>query len=294
MIPIRDSIVVRTTPSVVYALIVANVLVFLLQISMTGLVGREFIYEYALVPLRYANPDWARYQGLSPNDYLPFVSSFFMHGGWLHILLNMWTLYIFGSSVESRYGPVAFIIFYMLCGLAANLAHFYFNQDSPVPVLGASGAVAGVMGAYAMTFPRARLIMLFPIVFIPLFFELPALSFVVLWFGLQVLQGAVEMLRPSMGGGIAWWAHIGGFLAGIALLPLLWLAGIGRKTLVYDARRGKPFRASAGRRRRPGPGLRIPRAGQARKPETQDNGEAGDSRANSQNRGPWGSGPPDA
>lgn len=285
MIPIRDSIVVRTSPNVVYALIIANALVFLFQISMTGLVGREFIYEYALVPLRYANPDWARYQGLSPNDYLPFVSSFFMHGGWLHILLNMWTLYIFGSSVESRYGPVAFFAFYMLCGLAANIAHFYFNQDSPVPVLGASGAVAGVMGAYAMTFPRARLIMLFPIVFIPLFFELPALSFVVLWFGLQVLQGAVEMLRPSMGGGIAWWAHIGGFVAGIVLLPLLWLGGIGRKTAVYDARRGKPYLARTGRTR-----WHVPDAGRRREPGANGDGGSMD-RTGSDGRGPWSGGP---
>lgn len=268
MIPIRDSIVVRTTPSVVYALIIANAAVFLLQISMTGLVGQKFIYEYALVPLRYANPAWAQYQGLSPNDYFPFVSSFFMHGGFLHILLNMWTLYIFGSSVESRYGSVAFFIFYMLCGIAANIAHFYFNATSAVPVLGASGAVAGVMGAYAMTFPRARLIMLIPIVFIPLFFELPALSFVVLWFALQVLQGAVEMLRPSMGGGIAWWAHIGGFVAGMALLPLLWLGGIGRKGAVYDSRRGKPYRAVTGRRR--GRGFRVPEAGGRGKIERQE------------------------
>jgi membrane associated rhomboid family serine protease len=286
MIPIRDSIVVRTTPSVVYALIIANVAVFLLQISMTGLVGQRFIYEYALVPLRYANPSWAQYQGLSPNDYFPFVSSFFMHGGFLHILLNMWTLYIFGASVESRYGSVAFFIFYMLCGIAANLAHFYFNATSPVPVLGASGAVAGVMGAYAATFPRARLIMLIPIVFIPLFFELPALSFVIIWFGLQLLQGAVELFRPSMGGGIAWWAHIGGFAAGIALLPLLWLGGIGRKGMVYDARRGKPYRKPT-LRARPGKGLRVPQTGKNRKAEQDDNGTpAAGPRSDRQNPGP--------
>jgi len=130
------------------------------------------------------------------------------------------------------------------------------------------------MGAYAATFPRARLIMLFPIVFIPLFFELPALSFVVLWFGLQVLQGAVEMFRPSMGGGIAWWAHIGGFIAGIALLPLLWLGGIGRKGAVYDSRRGKPYRAMTGRRR--GRGFRVPRAGGRRRmQQANDGGPAG-------------------
>ena len=288
MIPIRDSIVVRTTPTVVYALIIANAVVFLFQISMQGLVGQKFIYEYALVPLRYSDPTWAQYQGLSPNDYFPFISSFFMHGGFLHILLNMWTLYIFGSSVESRYGSVTFFIFYILCGIAANLAHFYFNQNSPVPVLGASGAVAGVMGAYAATFPRARLIMLFPIVFIPLFFELPALSFVVLWFGLQVLQGAVEMFRPSMGGGIAWWAHIGGFIAGMILLPLLWIGGIGRKGTVYDARRGKPYRALTGRRRR----WRVPDAGQRRKQGAQTESERAQSDSN--DRGPWGGAPPGA
>jgi membrane associated rhomboid family serine protease len=289
MIPIRDSIVVRTTPSVVYALIVANVVVFLFQISMMGLAGQKFVYEYALVPLRYSNPVWAQYQGLSPNDYFPFISSFFMHGGFLHILLNMWTLYIFGSSVESRYGSVAFFVFYILCGLGANITHFYFNQDSPVPVLGASGAVAGVMGAYAATFPRARLIMLFPIVFIPLFFELPALSFVALWFGLQVLQGAVEMFRPSMGGGIAWWAHIGGFVAGIALLPLLWLGGIGRKGTVYDSRRGKPYRTLSRRGKR----WRVPDAGQRRKAGAQGDGKGTD-QSDANTRGPWGGAPPGA
>jgi len=287
MIPIRDSIVARTTPSVVYALIIANAAVFLFQISMTELVGQRFIYEYALVPLRYSFPSWAQFQGLSPDDYFPFISSFFMHGGFLHILLNMWMLYIFGSSVESRYGSVAFFIFYMLCGICANIAHFYFNLSSPVPVLGASGAVAGVMGAYAATFPRARLIMLFPIVFIPLFFELPALSFVVLWFGLQVLQGAVEMFRPSMGGGIAWWAHIGGFIAGMLLLPLLWLGGIGRKGLVYDERRGKPYRLTTGRRR-----WRVPNAGQQRKQGAQTESERAQSDSNG--RGPWGGPPPRA
>lgn len=279
MIPIRDSIVNRSTPGVVYALIIANVAVFLFQLSLTGLVGQRFLYEYALVPLRYANPTWAQYQGLSPNDYFPFISSFFMHGGFLHILVNMWTLYIFGSSVESRYGSVAFFVFYMLSGILANVTHFYFNSTSPVPVLGASGAVAGVMGAYAATFPRARLIMLIPIVFIPLFFELPALTFVVIWFGLQVLQGATEMLRPSMGGGIAWWAHIGGFIAGIALLPLLWLGGIGRKGSVYDARRGQPYRAARGRK-----GLHIPQTGPPRTREPEGTAE---SRSDEDGGGPW-------
>lgn len=228
MIPIRDSISTRHTPVVVYGVIAANAMVFLIQIALPYPVAQQFLLEYALVPLRYTNPYWARYQGLDPESYLPFVTNFFMHGGWLHILLNMWTLYIFGSSVEGRFGSAAFFIFYMLCGIAANMAHIYFNQTSPVPVLGASGAIAGVIGAYALTFPKARITLVVPIVFIPLFFELPALSFAVIWFVLQILQGAADMLRPSMGGGIAWWAHIGGFAAGIILLPLLRLAGRGR------------------------------------------------------------------
>lgn len=242
MIPIRDSIVTRHTPFVVYAIIIVNVAVFLYQLSLPIYANHQFLMEYGLVPLRYTNPVWAQYQGLSPRNYLPFVSNFFMHGGWLHIILNMWTLYIFGSSMEGRFGSVAFFIFYMLAGIVANLAHVYFNQTSPLPVLGASGAIAGVIGAYAVTFPRARITLVVPIVFIPLFFKLPALSFAVIWFGLQILQGAAEIFKPSMGGDIAWWAHIGGFVAGVLLLPLLHLGGLGREQDAIDERESESDR----------------------------------------------------
>jgi membrane associated rhomboid family serine protease len=290
MIPIRDSIVIRTTPVIVYVLIAANAAMFLYQISLGERAGQVFLYEHALVPLRYDNPQWALYQGLPPDDYLPFVTSFFMHGGWLHILFNMWTLYIFGSSVESRYGSIAFLVFYLICGVAANLAHVYFNQSSPIPVLGASGAVAGIICAYAVTFPKARLLLVIPIIIIPLFLELPALTFVALWFGLQVLQGAGEMLQPSMGGGIAWWAHIGGFLAGIVLLPLLWLGGIGRKNAVYDAGRSFSAGAAPNARRRPySIGLPPPRPRPPDSPKTDDGTRAAERSGDKPwTPGPWG------
>ncbi len=142
-----------------------------------------------------------------------------MHGGWWHLILNMWTLFIFGSSLEGRIGRPQFLSFYLVCGLIASIAHVYFNQDFAVPALGASGAIAGVLGAYATTFPRAKLTILILIVIIPFFFRIPALAYALIWFGFQFAQGFIDLASPSMGAGIAWWAHIGGFLAGVLLIP---------------------------------------------------------------------------
>jgi membrane associated rhomboid family serine protease len=130
-------------------------------------------------------------------------------------------LWVFGPTVEDRLGHGTYLVFYVACGTAAALAHVVFNPTSTVPALGASGAIAGVLGCYVRLFPLARLIVLVPIIFIPLFFEVPALVFVGIWFILQVLQGTAELFMPSSGGGVAWWAHIGGFLAGLALGPVL-------------------------------------------------------------------------
>jgi membrane associated rhomboid family serine protease len=152
-----------------------------------------------------------------------------MHGGWWHLILNMWTLFIFGSSLEGRIGRLQFLNFYLICGISASFAHAYFNQDSAVPALGASGAIAGVLGAYATTFPRAKLTILILIVIIPFFFKIPALAYALIWFVFQFAQGFIDLASPSMGGGIAWWAHIGGFLAGVALIPL-WRFGPDRTT----------------------------------------------------------------
>jgi membrane associated rhomboid family serine protease len=153
-----------------------------------------------------------------------------MHGGWWHLILNMWTLFIFGASLEGRIGRFGFLSFYLVCGLIASLAHAYFNKDSTVPTLGASGAIAGVLGGYALTFPRARITILILIVIIPFFFKIPALGYALIWFAFQFMQGFLDLVSPSMGGGIAWWAHVGGFAAGMVLIPL-WRLG---PDLTYD------------------------------------------------------------
>jgi len=178
------------------------------------------------VPARYFSPGWAWRVGLSPTDLSPFLTNTFLHGGWLHIILNMWTLWIFGPALEDRLGPVRFAILYLLAGVAASVTHAFFNAASTMPVLGASGAISGIIAAYAARFPYAWVRVLVLIVFIPLFFSVPAMVFAGIWFFTQVLQGATELLSPFAGSGIAWWAHIGGFVSGWALLR--WIEPWGR------------------------------------------------------------------
>jgi membrane associated rhomboid family serine protease len=135
--------------------------------------------------------------------------------------MNMWMIWLFGGTVEDRLGSGRFLAFYLACGVLASLTHALFNATSTVPALGASGAIAGVMGCYLRMFPWARLIVLVPIVFLPFFFEMPASVFVGIWFAIQVLQGTAELFMPSNGGGVAWWAHIGGFVAGYVFALLM-------------------------------------------------------------------------
>jgi len=144
----------------------------------------------------------------------------FLHGGWLHILGNMWTLMIFGRGVEGRMGPGRFLAFYLFCGIVAGFAHVLSSAGSNVPTLGASGAIAGVLGAYFLLFPRARLLVVIPIFIYPLFFELPAIFFLLWWFAVQILSGTSALHLASAGGGVAWWAHVGGFLAGALFFPI--------------------------------------------------------------------------
>lgn len=223
MFPIHDSIPKIRTPVIVYAIIAVNVAVFLYQLSLADLGGRIFAYEYGMVPKRYFDRAWAIDFGLSPDNYWPFLTATFMHGGWLHIIVNMWTLFIFGSSLEGRMGWAPFLAFYLCCAVISTFVHGYFNQGSEAPVIGASGAVAGVIGAYAVRFPHARVTLLVPIIFIPLVFSIPAVVFAAVWFGIQLLQGAWDLATPSVGDGIAWWAHIGGFVSGLVLLPVFLL-----------------------------------------------------------------------
>jgi membrane associated rhomboid family serine protease len=142
----------------------------------------------------------------------------FLHGGWLHILGNMWFLYLFGRTVEDRMGHLRFLIFYLLCGIAANIAYFMLDLRSAVPEFGASGAIAGVMGAYVVLFPTARILTLVPIFIFPWLVEIPALFFVGYWFLLQVFSGTLSFASQGSSGGVAWWGHVGGFLAGVLFL----------------------------------------------------------------------------
>jgi membrane associated rhomboid family serine protease len=173
-----------------------------------------------LIPAQYSQG--AAYGGepLTLIDYLPFATCMFLHGGWLHLILNMWTLWLFGPPIEDRLGHARYLVFYFACGVAAS-AHVIFNPASTAPVLGASGAIAGVLGCYTRLFPFARLIVLIPILFFPFFFEVPAVVFTGLWFLMQMIQGTGALLMPSAGGEIAWWAHVGGFVAGLVLAPVI-------------------------------------------------------------------------
>jgi len=217
---------------VVWAIIGLNVAVFLYQLTLGPRELEVLLYQHALVPVRYFSPGWAREVGLSPTNLTPFLTNTFLHGGFLHIILNMWTLYIFGPALEDRLGPARFAVLYLLAGVAASATHAVFNAGSPLPVLGASGAIAGIIAAYAVRFPYAWVRVLVLIVFIPLFFSIPAVVFAGIWFFIQVVQGTSELFSPFAGGGIAWWAHIGGFVSGWVLLH--WLEHSARPAVRYN------------------------------------------------------------
>jgi membrane associated rhomboid family serine protease len=161
--------------------------------------------------------------GLNMDDYWPFFTSMFLHGGWAHIVGNMWTLSIFGDNVEDRMGPLRYTLFYLATGLAAGLTHYFTNLDSTLPTVGASGAIAGVLGAYFFLFPRSQIIVMVPIFFFPFFFQLPAVTYLLFWLLSQLLGGTLARLTANDVGGIAFWAHVGGFAAGAILHRLfLW------------------------------------------------------------------------
>ena len=219
MIPIRDSVPRRYPPTIVWALIAANAAVFLFQASLSASALERFWETYALIPARYFGDLATQLPPSGFVDYLPFLANTFLHGNWWHLLLNMWTLWIFGPAVEDRLGALRFLAFYLFAGVAASLAHALVNADSLVPALGASGAIAGVIGCYVRMFPLARLVLLVPVLFFPFFFEIPAIVYATFWLMMQVLPGLATLLAPTAGGGIAWWAHIGGFVVGWLLAP---------------------------------------------------------------------------
>ncbi len=215
MFPLRDTIPSKRAPLVLWLLLLANGVAFFyeLQLSESGLV--RMLERFGVVPARLELAPRAFLA--APQEYATLVTSMFLHGGWLHVIGNLWTLAIFGDNVEDRMGKLRFLAFYLLCGIVAGAVHVYFNPASVIPTIGASGAISGVMGAYLVLYPRAKVITLIPLLFYPLFVELPAFVFLGLWFAAQLLSGTASLTEPESAGGIAFLAHVGGFLAGVLL-----------------------------------------------------------------------------
>ena len=215
MIPIRDNVPSRRYPIINTSLIGINVVMYLVQLSH-GARMQEFIYTYALVPAKFTVPHIAAHF-TAGQILFSLVSFMFLHGSFLHILGNMWSLWIFGDNVEDQLGPFYYLLFYLLSGLVSGLFHFFINFHSTVPTIGASGAIAGVMGAYFILHPNSKILTLIPILIFPLFIEIPAFFFLGLWFFMQLFNAALG----GGASGIAWWAHIGGFVFGIMALKTL-------------------------------------------------------------------------
>lgn len=216
MIPLKNLRPRTQFPAVTLALIAINFIVFSYQLTLDPRALQSFIMTYSMVPARaqlaLAHSHYTLAQG-----FLPLFTSMFLHAGWLHIIGNMWFLWLFGPNVEDRLGHLPYLGFYLVCGLGAGIAQTLFSLGSTIPGLGASGAIAGVLGAYVVFFPSSRILTLVTLFFWWFFARLPAVLFIGLWFAVQFLSG-LGSLGSAQTGGVAWWAHVGGFLLGMLLV----------------------------------------------------------------------------
>jgi membrane associated rhomboid family serine protease len=223
LVPLYDENKTRSRPIVTYWLIGINVVIFLYEISLPPQALEQFFFSWAMVPEQIT----ASFQGELANPiraWLTLITSQFLHGGFLHLGGNMLYLWVFGNNIEDTLGGKRYIIFYLACGVLAALTQWAFDPSSSVPTLGASGAIAGVMGAYILKFPRARIVTLVPIVFFFTTFRIPAIYLLGFWFIQQTFYGLVSIGEVDVGaGGVAYWAHAGGFVFGLILGPLLGL-----------------------------------------------------------------------
>jgi len=211
MIPLKDTVRARSFPIVNWILIGVNIFMFLVEVSL-GSQTEAFIAALGVVPARLlAVP--------SLGQVLTIFTSMFLHGGWFHLFSNMLALYIFGDNVEDRIGHGRYLAFYLICGIIAAITHITFNAASSVPTIGASGAISGVLGAYFILYPSARIITLVPIFILPWIVEIPAIVYLGFWFLSQLFNGALAIVAGAQAfSGIAFWAHVGGFLAGLLLV----------------------------------------------------------------------------
>lgn len=220
MFPLYDTIRSRKFPFINLTLIVANVLAFLYEIRMEPSTLEGFIFTWGLIPSNFLSDP--------SSGWVNIFTSMFLHGGWFHIINNMWVLFIFGDNVEARMGGMRYLVFYLFGGTAAGLLQTYVLPFSEVPMIGASGAVAGVLGAYLILFPHARIASIVPLFFIFTLIEIPAFIFLLFWFVSQIYSGLFAV-EGGGGSGIAWWAHIGGFIFGVLMVSFFAL----KRTTVY-------------------------------------------------------------
>lgn len=213
LIPLKDRIPSEHPPFMTVIIILVNIAVFFYQNSLGNSEFQIFINHYATIPMNITHP---AYGGTA--DFSALVSSQFLHGGWLHLIGNMWALWLFGDNVEDRMGPFKFLLFYLICGVIGNTAHVLVNPISTVPTIGASGAIAGIMGAYFILFPKARVLTLIPIIIYPWLVDIPAFIYLGFWFFMQLTSGMTGSEAQ-----VAFWAHIGGFAAGVILHRLFML-----------------------------------------------------------------------
>lgn len=218
MFPLYDTIPSRKKPYIVYIIIAVNIGVFLYQESLSRFELIKFLYNFGIVPARITSKKWAQIWQLrtgielySPK-WISFISHMFVHGGWSHLIGNMWFLFIFGDNLEDNLGHIRFFIFYISSGILASLTHFALNINSQLPMVGASGAISAVMGAYYVLFPYSRIVSFVPLFFLPALIAIPAATYLFVWFIFQLLSGLFD---SAVNSGVAYWAHIGGFATGM-------------------------------------------------------------------------------
>jgi len=222
MIPIRDDAPKYTTPYVTYLLIALNLVIFVFELMLGPNDRNAFVLQFGVLPAKLPAAFHPGANVSVTGAFLPLLTSMFLHASWLHVIFNMWALWIFGDNVEDYLGHFRYLGFYLASGLIAGFVHILFNWGSTIPTVGASGAIAGVMGAYFVLFPSARVLTLVPFFFVFLTW-LPAWVILGYWFVVQFLSGAATAVAYSnqTAGGVAFWAHVGGFIAGLAMIKLL-------------------------------------------------------------------------
>ncbi len=220
MIPVKDSTICATPALVGWLIIAICCGIFIVMQFMPEQSRHYFTYLYGMTPIRYSNPHWGIGFGLPPDHGLSFLTSLFLHGGWFHLLLNMWFIWIFADKIEHSMGHGLFLCFYLACGLIATVTQWYFTPSLPTPVVGASGAIAGVLGAYFFLYPYSRIRIWIPILFLPIFVEIPAIAFLGFWVIVQINEATSTIIFENQTLDVAWWAHLGGFAAGAVLHKL--------------------------------------------------------------------------